>query len=85
MCSGAEKYSISNSNSSSWASALILAAETALRNENYDEKLSLSYVLQCLPETQEIQPNDVTPSDIISFVTEKGLMSEAVAGLLNET
>ena len=84
LCSGAEKYSISNSNSSSWASALILAAETALRNENYDEKLSLSYVLQCLPETQEIQPNDVTPSDIISFVTEKGLMSEAVAGLLNE-
>ena len=63
---------------------MILAAETALRNENYDEKLSLSYVLQCLPETQEIQPNDVTPSDIISFVTEKGLMSEAVAGLLNE-
>ena len=40
LCSGAEKYSISNSNSSSWASALILAAETALRNENYDASMS---------------------------------------------
>ena len=84
LCSGAEKYSTSNSKATSWASALIFAAETVLKKRGYDEPLSLSYVLQCLPYSQEIEPNDVTPSDIIAFVTEKGLMSEAVAGLLDE-
>ena len=84
MCEGTEKYSAPHSFSTSWASALVLAAEAALRKERYYEPLSLPYVLKCLPESQEIEPNDVAPQDIAAFVTEKGLMSEAVAGLLNE-
>ena len=84
MCAGAETYSAPNSHSTSWASALVLAAEAALRKEGYVESLSLPYVLKCLPESQEIEPSEVAPLDIITFVTEKGLMSEAVAGLLNE-
>ena len=83
LCTGAEEYSSSNSNSTSWASALILAAETALKNGGYDEPLSLTYVIECLPLSQEIEPNDVSPSDMITFVTEKGLMSEAVASQLS--
>ena len=71
LCTGAEKYSSSNSNSTSWASALILAAETALKNGGYDEPLSLTYVIECLPLSQEIEPNDVSPSDMITFVTER--------------
>ena len=79
LCAGAEQYSTSNSNSTSWASALIMAAENALIRAGYNEQLSLPYVLKCLPESQEIGPNEVTPSDIMTFVSEKGLMSEAVA------
>ena len=79
LCAGAEQYSTSNSNSTSWASALIMAAENALIKAGYNEQLSLPYVLKCLPESQEIGPNEVTPSDIMTFVSEKGLMSEAVA------
>ena len=33
LCEGTEKYSVSNSDSTSWASALVLAAEAALRKE----------------------------------------------------
>ena len=84
ICTGTQEYSSSNSVSTSWASALVLAAEAALRKEGYEETFSLSYVLKCMKESQEVEPNDVSPTDMIEFVTEKGLMSEAVAGLLNE-
>ena len=85
FCGGAEEQSTSNSNSSSWASALILAAEAALRKAGYNEQLSLPYVLKCLPESQDVDINEVSPSDIREFVVEKGLMSEAVASLFNRS
>ena len=61
MCTGAEEYSVSHPNSTSWASALIFAAEAALRKEGINEQLSLQYIMKCLLESQEIQSNDVTP------------------------
>ena len=79
LCAGAEKYSISHSDSTSWASALVMAAEAALRKEGYDAKFSFPYVLKCLPESQEVELNDVSPSDIIEFARVKGLMTEAEA------
>ena len=84
LCTGAEKYSISHPISTSWASALIFAAEAALRKEGINEQLSLNYIMKCLLESQEVQSNDVTPSDIIAFVTEKGLMDVEVASQLSE-
>ena len=83
MCTGAEEYSVSHPNSTSWASALIFAAEAALRKEGINERLSLQYIMKCLLESQEIQSNDVTPSDMIAFVRERGLMDEAVASQLS--
>ena len=77
MCEeGAKLYSAPNSHSTSWASALVLAAETALRKEGYDTHFSLPYVLNCLKESQEVEFNEVSPSDIIEFVREKGLVTE---------
>ena len=77
LCNEAEEYSISNPNSTSWASALIFAAEAALKKAGYNEELSLRYVLKCLPQSQEIDLNEVTVSDIITFVSEKGLMDKS--------
>ena len=82
ICVGAEKYSTSNSNSTSWASALIIAAEAALKQAGFNEPLSLPYVLKCLPESLEIEPNEITPSDIAHFVTEVGLIDENIASVL---
>ena len=77
MCEeGAKLYSAPNSYSTSWASALVLAAEAALRKEGYDTRFSLPYVLNCLKESQEVEFNEVSPSDIIEFVREKGLVTE---------
>ena len=76
MCAGAETYSAPNSHSTSWASALVLAAEAALRKEGYDTRFSLPYVLNCLKESQEVEFNEVSPSDIIEFAREKGLVTE---------
>ena len=77
MCEeGTKLYSAPNSHSTSWASALVLAAETALRKEGYDTRFSLPYVLNCLKESQEVEFNEVSPSDIIEFVREKGLVTE---------
>ena len=77
MCEeGAKLYSAPNSYSTSWASALVLAAEAALRKEGYDTHFSLPYVLNCLKESQEVEFNEVAPSDIIEFVREKGLVTE---------
>ena len=62
LCEGTEKYSVSNSDSTSWASALVLAAEAALRKEGRDAHFSLPYVLKCLKESQEVEFNEVSPS-----------------------
>ena len=78
LCIEAEEYSISHPKATSWASDLIIAAETALKRANIKENLYLPYIIKCLPESQKVEPNDVTPADIIGFVTEKGLMSETV-------
>ena len=41
LCTGAEEYSLSHPTSTSWASALIIAAEAALKKENVHENLYL--------------------------------------------
>lgn len=88
MCVDGADYSKPNSKAVSWASAIIIAAETALRNEECEDKLSLSYALDCLPKLNDIQPNDVTPMDILRFVSNEGLLSESsarAAKLMGET
>ena len=84
LCPGSEIYSTSTSNSTSWASAIVHAAEYAFSNEGYEERFSLKYVLKCLPEFSEAQPNEIGTSDIISFVAENGLMTDRVASSLSE-
>ena len=77
MCEeGTKLYSAPNSFSTSWASALVLAAEAVLRKEGYDTHFSLPYVLNCLKESQEVEFNEVAPSDMIAFAREKGLVTE---------
>ena len=68
LCCGLSEYSISNSVSTSWATATITAAEAALKAVGRQDMLSVSYLLKCLPELYEIRPNDVTSNDIIQFV-----------------
>lgn len=88
LCVEGADYSKPNSKAVSWASAIIIAAETALRNAECEDKLSLSYVLDCLPKLNDIQPNDVTPMDILRFVSNEGLISESsarAAKLMGET
>ena len=84
LCPGFESYSTSTSTSTSWASAIVHAAEYAFSKAGYEEKFSLKYVLKCLPEFSESQPNEIKTSDIILFITENGLMTERVASSLGE-
>ena len=79
----ARDYSVSNPHSTSWASALVLAAEAALSKEGHVVPLSLTYVLKCLPKYQEVGLNDVSPTDIMEFVIERGLMSKEAASLFD--
>ena len=82
LCDGFSLYSTSHSNSTSWASAIIIAAQAALKNTNV--MLSLGYVFECLPEFAEESINDITPTDIMEFITENGLMSEYTYNKLKE-
>ena len=84
LCCGLSEYSISNSVSTSWATATIAAAEAALKAVGRQDMLSVSYLLKCLPELYEIRPNDVTSNDIIQFVKEYGLISLSMAMHLGE-
>ena len=79
----ARDYSVSNPHSTSWASALVLAAEAALSKEGHVVPLSLTYVLKCLPKYQEVGLNDVSPTDIMEFVIERGLMSKEAASFFD--
>lgn len=83
ITAGTAAFSSPNSAATSWASALVLAAEAALRKEGIEEKISLLYVLQCLKESLEVEAKDVSPADLIAFVAEKGLMTEAAASELS--
>ena len=84
LCEGFDQYSISHSNATSWATAIIMAAEASLRENSIEEKLSLKYILKCLPEYHDENPNDVSPTDIIRFVSSNGLISEKDASLLDD-
>ena len=84
LCCGLSEYSISNSVSTSWATATIAAAEAALKAVGRQDMLSVSYLLKCLPELYEIRPNDVTSNDIIQFVKEYGLISLSMSMHLGE-
>ena len=84
LCEGFDQYSISHSKATSWATAIIMAAEASLRENSIEEKLSLKYVLKCLPEYHDENPNDVSPTDIIRFVSSNGLISEKDASLVED-
>ena len=84
LCCGLAEYSISNTISTSWATATIAAAEAALKAVGRQDMLSVTYLLKCLPELYEIRPNDVTSNDIIHFVKEYGLISLSMAMHLAE-
>ena len=76
FCEGFRNHSISNSVATSWASATIIAAEAVLQQSGTYKKLSYKYLYHCLLRTMEIRPNDVSPYDIMRFVSENGLKIE---------
>ena len=83
LCSGFEVNSTSNSVPSSWASAVIIAAEAALHDANHNNvALSLAYLYECLPKISEVAVSDVSPAEIIDFITDNGLMSEQTYNML---
>ena len=54
LCPGFESYSISSSNSTSWASAIVHAAEYAFSKAGYEERFSLKYVLKCFQSSVKL-------------------------------
>ena len=84
LCEGFEDYSKSNATATSWATAVITAAESAyLKKEGSSIKFSLKHLLTCLPLSSELEPNNLTNYDIYRFITESGLMKEDDANLLD--
>ena len=84
LCEGFEDYSKSNATATSWATAVITAAESAyLKKEGSSIKFSLKHLLTCLPLSSGLEPNKLTNSDIYRFITDTGLMTEDDANLLD--
>ena len=84
LCEGFEDYSKSNATSTSWATAIITAAESAYFKEGRKNiKFSLKHLLTCLPLSSGLEPNKLTNSDIYRFITDTGLMREDDANLLD--
>ena len=84
LCEGFEDYSKSNATSTSWATAIITAAESAYFKEGRKNiKFSLKHLLTCLPLSSGLEPNKLTNSDIYRFITDTGLMTEDDANLLD--
>ena len=84
LCEGFEDYSKSNATSTSWATAIITAAESAYSKEGRKNiKFSLKHLLTCLPLSSGLEPNKLTNSDIYRFITDTGLMREDDANLLD--
>ena len=83
FCAGFEDYSKSNATATSWATAVITAAESAYsQKESSSIKFSLKHLLTCLPLSSGLEPNKLTNYDIYRFITETGLMKEDDANLL---
>ena len=84
LCEGFEDYSKSNATATSWATAVITAAESAYFKEGRKNiKFSLKHLLTCLPLSSGLEPNKLTNSDIYRFITDTGLMTEDDANLLD--
>ena len=84
FCAGFEDYSKSNATATSWATAVITAAESAYsQKEGSSIKFSLKHLLTCLPLSSGLEPNKLTNYDIYRFITETGLMKEDDANLLD--
>ena len=85
FCEGFEDYSKSNATATSWATAIITAAESAYSNKEGGKsiKFSLKHLLTCLPLSSGLEPNKLTNYDIYRFITETGLMKEDDANLLD--
>ena len=84
FCAGFEDYSKSNATATSWATAVITAAESAYSKEGRKSiKFSLKHLLTCLPLSSGLEPNKLTNYDIYRFITESGLMKEDDANLLD--
>lgn len=70
-----KKYSNPHTINTSWATATIAAAEHLIQ-----EHLSLDYILECLPKYARLNAfREVTPRDIIEFISTKGLMCDVDA------
>ena len=86
FCNGFEGYSMSSAVATSWATAVITAAESAyLKKQGTSIKFSLKHLLTCLPFSSGLEPNNITNYDIYRFITETGLMTEADANLLDSS
>ena len=84
LCEGFEDYSKSNATSTSWATAIITAAESAYFKEGRKNIMfSLKHLLTCLPLSSGLEPNKLTNYDIDRFITETGLMKEDDANFLD--
>ena len=84
-CNGFEDYSRSNATATSWATAVITAAEYSYKENKHSEiHFSLKHLLTCLPRSCETEPNKITNFDIIRFVSEEGLISEDDEQYLND-
>ena len=76
FCENFRNHSISNPVATSWASAIIIAAEAALQQSGKYEPLSYYQLYHCLLKTMGIGPKTVSPNDIMRFVSENGLKRE---------
>ena len=86
FCNGFEGYSMSSAVATSWATAVITAAESAYsKKQGTSIKFSLKHLLTCLPFSSGLEPNNITNYDIYRFITETGLMTEADANLLDSS
>lgn len=78
MCGGNEEFSISNTRPTSWATAVIAAAQTSLNKEGITDELSLPYLEECLVKNMETEDRNVTDVIIRQFLQDYGLMTKEV-------
>ena len=73
-------------NSTSWATAIVTAAEAAVnKDESKNIHLSVVHLLYCLPAASGVGFSDVRFNDIFSFLSEKGLVEvDEAAPYINE-
>ena len=80
-----EGYSKPNSCSTSWATEAITIAERVLMDANYNVRLSVDYLIECLPKHIDGNSCDgYYNKDIFEFIADNGLISEDDAATLDD-